>query len=383
MFKKGIGMLEIKEVKTKKEIRDFINFPLNLYKGNPYFVPPLYGDEKALFKKNYHYYETSEAVYYNAYLDGKIVGRISGILQRSSNEKWNQKRVRFTRFDAIDNQEVANQLLGKIEEWALSKGMDEVVGPISFSDLEREGLLIEGFDYLNTFEEQYNFPYYQKLIENYNYTKEVDWLEHRLFAPKEVNPKLKRVSDLMLKKYNLHFSKVKSINEFIKKYGDAFFDILDVTYDKIYGTVPLTEAMKRNLAKSFKLIVRPEDVSLILDENERVVAFGLLFPSISKPLQKSGGRLTPLTIIKLLKAIKHPKTIDLGLIGVLPEYEMRGVSSALIARIVDMLASGKYEYAETNLNLEDNLHIINQWKHFDCLQHKRRRLFIKKLNKGE
>ena len=376
-------MLEIKAVKTKKEIRDFINFPLNLYKGNPYYVPPLYCDEKALFKKNYHYYETSEAIYYNAYLDGKIVGRISGILQRSSNDKWNQKRVRFTRFDVIDNQEVANKLLGKVEEWALSKGMEEVVGPIGFSDLEREGLLIEGFDYLNTFEEQYNFPYYQKLIENYNYTKEVDWLEHRLRTPKEINPKLKRVSDLMMKKYNLHFSKVKSINEFIKKYGDAFFDILDITYDKIYGTVPLTNSMKKNLEKSFKLIVRPEDVSLILDENERVIAFGLLFPSISKPLQKSGGRLTPITIIKLLKAIKHPKTIDLGLIGVLPEYEMKGISSALIARIVDMLASGKYEYAETNLNLEDNLHIINQWKHFDCLQHKRRRLFIKKLNIGE
>ena len=372
-------MIEIKKVKTRKEIRDFINFPLNLYKDNPYFVPPLYGDEKALFKKNYHYYETSEAVYYNAYQDGKIVGRISGILQHASNEKWNQRRVRFTRFDCIDNQEVANSLLNKVEEWAKEKGMEEVVGPIGFSDLEREGLLIEGFDYLSTFEEQYNYPYYQKLIENYNYTKEVDWIEHRLRAPKEENPKLKTVSDYMLKRYNLHFSNVKSIGEFIKKYGDAFFDILDITYDKIYGTVPLTDKMKKNLEKSFKLIVRPEDVSLILDENEKVVAFGLMFPSISKPLQKSGGRLTLPTIFKLLKAIKNPETIDLGLIGVLPEYEMKGVSSALIAKTVDMLSSGKYEYAETNLNLEDNLHIINQWKNFDCLQHKRRRLYIKKL----
>lgn len=238
-------MIEIKKVKTRKEIRDFINFPLNLYKDNPYFVPPLYGDEKALFKKNYHYYETSEAVYYNAYQDGKIVGRISGILQHASNEKWNQRRIRFTRFDCIDNQEVANSLLNKVEEWAKEKGMEEVVGPIGFSDLEREGLLIEGFDYLSTFEEQYNYPYYQKLIENYNYTKEVDWIEHRLRAPKEENPKLKTVSDYMLKRYNLHFSNVKSIGEFIKKYGDAFFDILDITYDKIYGTVPLTDKMKK------------------------------------------------------------------------------------------------------------------------------------------
>lgn len=373
-------MIEIKEVKTKKQIKEFINFPLNLYKKNPYFVPPLYGDEKALFKSNYYYYDTSEAVYYNAYQDGKIVGRISGILQKSSNEKWNQKRVRFTRFDAIDNQEVANALLGAVENWTKEKKMDEVVGPLGFSDLEREGLLIEGFDYLSTFEEQYNYPYYQTLIENYNYTKEVDWLEHQLRAPKVPNERLKKLSDLMLKRYNLHYSKVKSISEFVDKYGDAFFNILDVTYDKIYGTVPLTDAMKKNLIGSFKLIVRPEHVTLILDENERVVAFGLVFPSIGSAFQKSGGRLTLPTIFKVLKAVKHSKSIDLGLIGVLPEYEMKGVSSSLIACIVDMLSTGKYEYAETNLNLENNYHILNNWKNFDCLQHKRRRLYIKKIN---
>lgn len=143
-----------------------MNFPLKLYKNNEFFVPPLYGDEKQIFKKDYMYYDQAEAVYFIARCDGKVVGRISGILQNAANEKWQRKQVRFTRFDAIDDFEVAQALFDAVENWAKSKGMEEIVGPLGFSDLEREGLLIEGFDQLSTFEEQYNFPYYQKLIES-------------------------------------------------------------------------------------------------------------------------------------------------------------------------------------------------------------------------
>ena len=169
-------MIEIREVKTPKEQRAFVNFPLMLYKNNPYFVPPLYADEMKLFKSDYHYYETSEAVYFLAYRNGEVVGRISGILQRAANEKWQQKRVRFTRFDSIDDQEVASALFGAVEKWAKEKGMEEVVGPLGFSDFEREGLLIEGFEELSTFEEQYNYPYYQKLIEHLGYQrKSIGW----------------------------------------------------------------------------------------------------------------------------------------------------------------------------------------------------------------
>ena len=166
-------MVELREVKTKKEIKDFIEFPLKLYKKCPYFVPPLYSDEKESFKKDYFYYDQCKAIYYNAYRDGKMVGRIQGILQMAANEKWGQKRVRFSRFDSIDDEEVAFALFDKVTEWAKSFGMTEVVGPLGFSDLEREGLLIEGFDELSTFEEQYNYPYYQKLIENYGFEKVV------------------------------------------------------------------------------------------------------------------------------------------------------------------------------------------------------------------
>ena len=372
-------MIIVKEVKSRKEKKDFLNFPLKLYHNNPYFVPPLYVDEKQVFNKNYHYYDTSKAIYFIAYDDKKIVGRISGILQYASNERWNQKRVRFTRFDCIDNQDVANQLFQAVETWAKSNGMNEVAGPLGFSDLEREGLLIEGFDQLSTFEEQYNYDYYQRLIENCGYVKEVDWVERKLKLKEERDERLKRLSSLMLKRYNLHFAYCKSINDFLKKYQDDFFEIVDKTYENIYQTVPFTEKMKENLVKSFKLIVNEKYVATIVDENDKVVAFGLCFPSIAKAINKCQGHLTPIGIIRLLHAIKHPHVIDLGLIGVLPEYQMKGIASALISAVMDMLENKEIEYAETNLNLEDNHNIQNQWKSFDSVIHKRRRAFVKKI----
>ena len=374
-------MITVKAVKTKKEQKEFLDFPLKLYKNNPYYVPPLYCDEKKIFRNDYVYLDQSEAVYFNAYDDtGKIVGRISGILQRASNEKNNEKRVRFTRFDAVDDQRVADALFDAVEKWAKSKGMDTVCGPLGFSDLEREGLLIEGFNYLATFEEQYNYDYYQRLIENCGYAKEVDWVGFQLRAPKEQNDRLERLSGLMMKKYNLHIGPAKNTKDFIKRYADGFFEIIDSTYVDIYGTVPFTDGMKKMMIDNFKLIIDVENVMVILDENDRIVCFGILFPSIAKAVQKSGGRLTVPTLFRLLKAIKHPKVFDLGLIGVLPEYARKGISSLLIAKVIKSMREQNIEHAETNLNLETNSNIINQWKSFDTTQHKRHRCFIKKID---
>ena len=374
-------MITVKAVKTKKEQKEFLDFPLKLYKNNPYYVPPLYSDEKKIFRSDYVYLDQSEAVYFNAYDDtGKIVGRISGILQRASNEKNNEKRVRFTRFDAVDDQRVADALFDAVEKWAKSKGMDTVCGPLGFSDLEREGLLIEGFNYLATFEEQYNYDYYQRLIENCGYAKEVDWVGFQLRAPKEQNDRLERLSGLMMKKYNLHIGPAKNTKDFIKRYADGFFEIIDSTYVDIYGTVPFTDGMKKMMIDNFKLIIDVENVMVSLDENDRIVCFGILFPSIAKAVQKSGGRLTVPTLFRLLKAIKHPKVFDLGLIGVLPEYARKGISSLLIAKVIKSMREQNIEHAETNLNLETNSNIINQWKSFDTTQHKRHRCFIKKID---
>ena len=274
---------------------------------------------------------------------------------------------------------MASLLFSTVEKWAKNKGMDTIVGPLGFSDLEREGLLIDGFDQLSTFEEQYNFPYYQELIENYGFTKEVDWVERKLYAPKVKDERLERLSGLMLKRYKLKFGLTKNTNEFIEKYADKFFDIIDKTYVDIYGSVPFTPATRKLMISNFKLIVDVKHVAVIVDENDNVVCFGICFPSLAKAIQKSRGHLTPSAMVRLIKAIKKPKVLDLGLIGVLPEYQMKGVSSAIISEVMKMLTEGGIEYCETNLNLETNDGIQNQWKSFDSVLHKRRRCFVKQI----
>lgn len=372
-------MVEIIEVKTKKQQKEFLDFPLKMYRDNPYFAPPLYMDEKKIFDKDYVYYDQSEAVYFNAYRDGKMVGRISGILQRVSNEIRNEKRVRFTRFDTVNDPEVAKALFDAVEKWALSKGMNEVVGPLGFSDLEREGLLIEGFDQMSTFEEQYNADYYGALVEQCGYEKEVDWVESRLFPPKEVDPELQKMSDFILKRYNLHIGTAKNVNEFIKHYKDQFFALLDESYAEIYGTVPFTDNMKKMMIDNFKLILDLRFVFVVVDETDKVVCLGICFPAIAKALQKSGGHLTPPALIRVLKEIKHPQGMDLGLIGVAPEYLNKGVATIAITRLQEIAVREHIGYADTNLNLEDNYDILNMWKRLEAVRNKRRRSYVKKL----
>ena len=373
-------MIEIKEVKSKKEIKEFLNLPIRMYKGNKYIAPALYADEKKMFKPDYMYYDQAESKFWIAYKDGKVVGRVQAILQKVANEKWNQKRVRFTRFDSIDDQEVANALLNKVEEFAKEKGMAELVGPLGFSDLDREGLLIEGFDQLNTFEEQYNFDYYQKLLENYGFSKEIDWLEYRILPNKE---KLQRVINLgnkLLERSGLHFIEGLSYKKFAKRYKEQFFAMLDKTYDKLYGTVPFSEGMKNLLINNFTPLINMDYVIALADENDKIVAFCIAFPSITEVLQKSGGHLYPLTALKVLRTVKHPKRIDLGLIGVGEEDALTGATAIIVGRISELMLKYKLEYMETNLNLENNTEILGLWKHFDVLHHKRRRSFIKKVN---
>lgn len=372
-------MVEIREVKTRKEKKEFVNFPLNLYKDCEYFVPLFYSDEMKLFNKNHYFNEISESVFYLAYLDGHVVGRIQGILHNVANKKWNQERVRFTRFDAIDNQEVANALFDAVVAFAKSKGMKEVVGPLGYSDMDREGLLIEGFNYLNTFEEQYNYEYYPKLLDNYGFEKDVDWVERRIKLPEVEDKRYATIGKKMLERYHLHFDNCKNLNEFISRYKDQLFDIIDKTYENLYGTVPLTDKMKQEYVKSFKAILSLDYVTVIVDENDKVVAFGLCFPSISKSMNKIKGKLFPFGFISLLKEIKHPTAVDLGLVGVVDEYKRTGVASALFGFVYDILKRPGIEYCETNLNLEDNAAIQNQWKAFDATLHKRRRSYVYKV----
>lgn len=372
-------MIKIEKVLTKKQQKEFIKFPLKLYKGNPNFTPPLFMDERKLFKKNFVYNDICEAVYYNAYKDGVMAGRISGIVQKASNLKTGKKQVRFTRFDVVNDEEVAKALFKAVEDWALEQGMDEVVGPLGFSDLEREGLLIDGFDTPATFEESYNHPYYQTFIENMGYQKEVDWTGSHIRVPEDYDGEVDKLADYVMRRYHLHLGTARNASDFINKYGDGIFELLDKSYDLLYGTVPFTEGMKKMMIDNFKLVVDVRNVAVVLDENDKMICFGVAFPAIGDAVRRSGGRLTPLTLIKLLKAIKRPQVIDLGLIGVDPEWLNRGVSIVVSSGLMQMLQRPGVLYADTNLNLEENYAIQNQWKRFDEKKVKRYRCFGKKI----
>ena len=374
-----MSMITVEKVLNRKQQKDFLEFPLQLYKGNPYYAPPLLMDERKLFKKVFVYNDCCEAVYFNAYKDGVMAGRISGILQRAANEKNGERRVRFIRFDVIEDEAVAQALFKALEDWALELGMDEVVGPLGFSDLEREGLLIEGFDTPATFEENYNHPYYSTFIEHLGYQKEVDWTGSHIRVPEHYDGELDRLADFVMKRYNLHLGTARNTNDFLKRYADGIFELLDKSYALLYGTVPFTEGMKKMMIDNFRMVVDVNNVAVILDENDKMVCFGLAFPGIADAVRPSGGRLTPAALIRLLKALKKPSVIDLCLIGVDPEWLNRGVSVIVSANLMRMLQRPGVCYADTNLNLEDNYAILNQWKRFDETRVKRYRCYVKQL----
>ena len=372
---------QIREVKTKRDIRRFINFPLELYKDCPLYVPMLKMDERKIFKKNYVYNNTCKTVFYLAFDENnKVVGRIEGIIQIAANEKWKQQRVRFTRIDFINDQEVANLLLDAVAAWGKSFGMTEMVGPLGYSDLEREGLLIEGFDKIQTYEEQYNFEYYQHLLDNYGLKKEVDWVEFKIYPPKEVDQRLLKISKLTQKNHGISLYTADKVSTFVKEYKEQFFEIIDTTYNKIYGTVPFTKEMMDASLSNFKLLLRPEDLTVVLDKNKKVIAFGLMFPSISKIVTKYKGRVGLRFLIDFFKNKKNPEIIDLGLIGVLEEYRASGVAAVLMEALFTYMTSQKQvTHLETNLMLETNENILGLTSSFNREYTKRRRCYVKDI----
>ncbi len=372
-------MIVIKEVKTRKMRHQFVSFPLDLYKGNPYFVPPLYGDEMKVFSKKNAYYKTSIASFFLAFDDDKVVGRISGIIQNQSNQKNGERRARFTRFDAIDNQEIANALFKTVEQWAYTNGMEYVCGPLGYSDLEREGLLIEGFDHIATFEEQYNYEYYGRLIDNAGYEKEIDWLEYKLYRPESLDPTLDRVATAAMEKFKLHLGTGTNKRHYINKYKDGIFHCLDEGYKELYGTVPFTKEMKQQIITQFMYLLSLKFMITVCDENENVIAFGLSVPSLGPAFQQSGGRFTPKAIYKMIKILRKPDVIDLGLIAVLPEYQSFGINAIILRELILGMIRENISYCETNLNLENNSKVQAQWKFFPKEQHKKRRSYLKRI----
>lgn len=373
-------MIEVKEIHTKKDIKTFVDFPTKLYKDCKEYSYPLRMDEINMFnpKKNSAYNECEVALFL-AYKDGEVVGRICAIIQKLYNEKVNQKRVRFTRFDSINDLEVAKALFTSAESWAKDKGMETIHGPLGFNDLDCEGLIVEGFDKRCTFESRYNFEYYKDLIEACGFEKEADWLERRIYPPKEMNERVNRVADIVSKRYKLSFAKAKNKKEFLNKYQDEMLDILDKAYSPLYGVVPYTDEAKKQLVAQFKTFLDLKYMFVIVNDKDEVVCFGVSIPQLNEALYKSKGRLTIPAMFRVVKALKSPNVIDFALIGVRPDYANEGVGALAIKYLMENMVKEGVEYCETNLCLENNIKINNVWQYFDHDIHRRRRAYVKSL----
>jgi GNAT superfamily N-acetyltransferase len=314
-----------------------------------------------------------------AYLDGKLAGRIAGIIQPLYNIKTGEKNARFSRFDSIDDERVARALFEAVVNWAKEKGMDTIHGPLGFNDTDREGIMIWGFDQMGTYVEQYNHDYYPHLVEASGFEKEFDWIEYKIFQAESSMEKVDRVAQLVMKRYKLKKLEIKNKNKFFDKYADQLFDIIDEAYEDLRGTVPLSIKLRRSLISQFKMFLRLDFFIAVADENDRIVGFGFAFPSYSTALNKSKGRLLPLGIFRLLYATWRPRVADLGLIGVRNEYLDKGVSAFMLKFLIDQMKRFNVDYCETNLLLEDNYRIQNFLKHMKKEYHKRRRCYIKHL----
>jgi len=376
-------MIKVIEVKTRKQRKQFVDFPTKLYNGNDYYVHPLRMDEMDLFnpKKNVSYDEC-EIVFYLAYKDGRVAGRICGIVQKVFNAKTGSKNVRFTRFDCIEDFEVAKALLDKVEEWAKLQGMTNVHGPLGFNDLDREGLLIEGFDRLATFEENYNYPYYKEYLEKLGYSKDCDYLAYRIQLPEEADARIKRIGEMVMKKYNLRIAREKNKKAYIEKYKDQIFNLIDEAYGDLYGVIPYNDKLRKQIISQFYMIIDMDYIISLIDENDKIIAFGFGMPSLSKAVQKSKGKLFPFGIFRILHAKSHPQEYDFGLVCVRKEFQGKGLTAIILQYIIEVARSRGVEYCETNHSLEDNHKILQTWKNFDNIeQHKRFRVFNKSLIK--
>jgi len=371
------SQINITPVMDSRSLHGFVSFPLKLYKNNPNYVPSLNrGEYKNLATGINPTNRFCEHKLWLAHSDGKVVGRIAGIVNRRYIEQTGKKLARFSWLDFIDDPGVAGALFDAFESWVIDKGMEGVMGPYGFTNLDPHGLLIEGFDELATSSSNYNFPYYRDIIENLHYVKMVDWVEYRINVPAGVPDKMLRVADIAEQRYGLSIARISSQKDLLI-YKDEFFDLLNLAYSGLCGVVPLDDAQKENLYNGYFKYLDPRYVSLILDGDNRLAAFGISVPSISRALQKSHGKLWPFGIYHLWRAMKKNDTIDLLLIGVRPDLQNKGVNSILFRELIPRYIENGIKFVESTQNQDDNLRVQAQWKYFESRQHKRSRCYVK------
>lgn len=374
--------ITIKKVTSRKELKTFIRFNYELYKNNPYSVPDLLGDMLNTYDRNKNAaFEFCEADYFLAYKDGRLVGRVAAIINHRANERWKVKNVRFGWIDFIDDEEVSAALLQTVENWGRERGMEAMQGPLGFTDMDAEGMLVEGFDQLSTMATIYNYPYYSKHMERYGMEKDVDWVEYRIKVPTDEPDKHKRISALVQKKFGLQIKKYKSSKKIAREYGQKIFELVNEAYAPLYGYSPLSEGQIRQYVKMYLPILDLDMVTLVTDAEGELVAVGISMPSLSEALQKAKGKFFPFGWFHLLKALfwKHPDTLDLLLVAVKPEYKNKGINGLLFSDLIKVYNQKGYVWAESNPELEMNEAVQRQWDYFEHTQHKRRRAYKKAL----
>jgi hypothetical protein len=372
--------ITVKEVLDKKGLKKFIGFPYKLYKGNPYYIPPLRFDEEATLRKDKNpAFEYCEARYWLAYKNDKVVGRIAAILNKSYIEKWNSKHLRFGWVDFEEDENILLELMLKVEQWARELGMEAVHGPLGFTDLDYEGTLIEGFDQVGTMASIYNYPYYPTFFEKTGYQKHTDWVEFKIKVPGEMIEKLDKLAHIVERRNNLkviRFTKAKQL----LPYADDIFQLINEAYGDLYGVVPLTEKQVKYYTKQYFSFIRPDFVSMVVDNEGKLAAFGITMPSLSKALQKAKGRLLPLGFLHLLRAIKKNNVADLLLVAIRKDLQGKGVNALLMRESLKAYIKAGIKHAESNPELEDNKKVQAIWELFEATQHKKRRCYIKHLS---
>ena len=379
--------ITIKKVETKEDLKAFIEFHYDLYEGNEYDVPNLYSDEvNTLSKEKNAAFDFCVANYYLAIRDNKVVGRVAAIINNKANEKWNQKRVRFGWIDFIEDKEVLEALLKAVEDFGKAHGMNEIVGPLGFTDMDPEGMLTWGFDQLGTMPTIYNYDYYPRLLESLpGYEVDNKYVEYKLFVPDTVPEKYAKIAEMIQNRYNLRIKKLTKKDIFEGGYGKKIFELINSTYKDLYG---FSELSQKQIDQYINMYFPFADLSLITlvedaSADNKLVGIGITLPSLSEALQKcKKGRLFPFGWFHLLRAIKFHKTkiVDLLLIGVLPEYRMKGVNALIFADLIPRYQAYGFEWGETQVEMETNTNVQSQWETLNPVMHKRRNCYKKVLN---
>ena len=377
-----MSKIEIIPVTSRKELKQFVQFFYDLYRGNDYAVPYLFSDEMSTLEHDGNpSFECCEAEYFMAIKDGKMVGRVAAIINHRANERWDRKQVRFSWFDFVDDPEVSAALLKTVEDWGRAKGMTEIAGPIGFIDTDREGMLVEGFDELSTMYINYNYPYYPQHMEQRGYEKANDWVELRVKVPEVVPDKFAKITEMVRKRYGLRvhkFSRKELIND---GWGKRIFDLLNETYKDLYGFSQLSDHQIDQLVNDYIKIADLNLVTGVMD-GDKLVGFGITFPSFSKALRKTrDGRFLPFGWWHLLKILKWHKTdtVDLLLIGVLPEYRSKGANALIFDDLIRQFQRYGFDWAETGPQMETNEGVLSQWQYLESTQHRRHRCYRKEL----